>query len=101
MGENHLASNIRCQQVIFYLERVSCKERSILSNVQDTTIKGRRWCCLIIGERYTDQRKEHLFYTLSAHSLYAEESIFGIRTSAQRNQHKTLKSNTGLVVDVM
>src|SRR5215467_9111898 len=39
----------------------------------------------LLGERYTCQRKEHLFYTLQAHSLYEEESIFGLWTSTYRN----------------
>ena len=66
-------------------------KRDQFCQTQDTTIKGCKWCCLTIGESYTCQRKEEggrreqLFYTLQAHSLYEEESTFGLWTSTYRN----------------
>ena len=92
MGKRNLAIDIGAQPIIFYSERVSGKERSLLSSAQDHALQSGRRICIAFGEGHSGKREGNLLYSLQTYSIYEEKSPFRIRSGHQGNKHETVKT---------
>ena len=90
VGKRNLAIDIGSEPIIFYSERVSGKEGSLLSPAQNHTLQSGRRVCITFSEGHSGKREGNLLYPLQTYSIYEEKSPFRVRAGHQGNKHETL-----------
>lgn len=96
VGKRNLAIDIGSEPIIFYSERISGKEGSLLSPAQNHTLQSGRRVRITFSEGHSGKREGNLLYSLQTYSIYEEKSPFRIRSGHQGNKHETLKTIGGI-----